>query len=781
MLRSDDRRLFRTEAGRDGALPLIDDGTTHAFPPAAFGPFRVLHQVGAGSLGPVFRAHDPAEGRLVAVKAFRLDLPPERAAELAAHLEKLVSDQPRHPAIAAATAAGVEGSTAWLAQEYVPGDALDAVLRGSGPPAPAEALAMLKQIAEALDRAAGEGIHHGVLHPRDILVDQDGNARVIDIGVAQALERCHIRPPIRRPYSAPERSQGDWDGAADIYSLGAIAFELITGRRLAGPGRPAVSSPVLSHVAADEVAAALERALAVDPAERYPSAADLVDALAPPLRTVRTTAGSRRRGAPVSPPLLPLEPDESGHGPESRGQGPEARDQSANPAADRGSSAESESESAAAAPASASEPPRADAAVPSRVGAPVPESSQTEPAEPAGSAVPRFLGPPVDGAPEPDVHASDDLPLDSPGADAPSRFVALDDDEPAVAPAPEPLKALEQEEPSEVRTWHPLPSPTPPVERRPFLPILMALLVGIAAGFGWGYWTAWRSPGRQIALADAGQPAATTAAPGASAPDQAAGGSSGPVAIEEPEVVGERGLPPTTAAGAAGPSGQGSAQARQPAASSPGASSAPSTPPPTGSGARPTGSTVTTRPPATSTAPRQSAAARPAPAATGRLTIRSTPPGANVLVDGRLRGRTPLSLTDLPLRPVQVTVAYPGHAPDERRVVLSAAQPHVVIDAQLAQGTATVGSATPGPAAQGSAAAARTGSLVVESRPVGATVYLDDRQIGVTPLSMPGLEPGTYRIRLELSGFAPWVTAAQVRPGDRTRIAASLEPGGTPE
>src|SRR5690606_2328219 len=117
----------------------------------------------------------------------------------------------------------------------------------------------------------------------------------------------------------------------------------------------------LSHVAADEVAAALERALAVDPAERYPSAADLVDALAPPLRTVRTTAGSRRRGAPVSPPLLPLEPDESGHGPESRGQGPEARDQAANPAADGGSGAESGSESAAAAPAAASEPPRAAA------------------------------------------------------------------------------------------------------------------------------------------------------------------------------------------------------------------------------------------------------------------------------------------------------------------------------------------------------------------------------------------------------------------------------------
>src|SRR5690606_23430035 len=133
----------------------------------------------------------------------------------------------------------------------------------------------------------------------------------------------------------------------------------------------------------------------------------------------------------------------------------------------------------------------------------------------------------------------------------------------------------------------------------------------------------------------------------------------------------------------------------------------------------------------------------------------------------RLRGRTPLNVTDLPLRVVQVTVAQPGYAPDERRVTLSAAQPHVVINAQLTQ--------------DGAAAAARTGSLVVESRPVGAAVFLDNRQIGVTPLSVPGLAPGTYRIRLELNGFNPWITAAEVRPGDRTRVAASLEPGGTRE
>ena len=80
----------------------------------------------------MFRAHDPIEGRLVALKMFRLDLPPEQTADFAAALEDVVSQQPQHPTIAAALAAGVEGKQAYLAQEYVVGDSLDAVIRQSG-------------------------------------------------------------------------------------------------------------------------------------------------------------------------------------------------------------------------------------------------------------------------------------------------------------------------------------------------------------------------------------------------------------------------------------------------------------------------------------------------------------------------------------------------------------------------------------------------------------------------------------------------------------------------
>ncbi len=698
MLRSSDRLVLVP-----GAPPLNADGSLHESPPAAFGPFRVLHQVGAGSLGPVFRAHDAAEGRLVAIKAFRLDITPEQAAELAAALEALVADQPRHAAMAAAVAAGVEGTTAYLAQEYVVGEALDAVLRQFGPPPAAETLMTLSRVAEALDRAAGDGIHHGTLHPRDILLGDGGEARVVDLGVAQALERCGLRVPVRRPYSAPERVDGHaWGGPADIFSLGAIAFELLTGRRLAGPGRPAVSAPALSHVAADEIGAALERALSVDPAERYPSAADLVDALAPPLKTVRRTPPpARRRGAKDATPavLLPLE----------------------EPAA---------------------------LVTPETVASPVEPVAQTP-------------SPPAPMAPAP----LEDLPIVTGAISSPPRFTQVDEPEMPAPSAPQPRRMPEAEPAATIAdmrfgatagdlklgtartehahadldgsgTWPSILSTTTPapLERRPFFPILVALLVGLAAGFGWGYWTAWRSPTRQAVVevpdTAADSPAAANSTPAAS--------SGTAVNIDEPEVIGERNLPP-------------------PRPTSPGESRPPTTP-----------ERRATPPSAAAPPPRAAPPERTPASPPGRLTVRSSPPGARVLVDGRLRGRTPLVLRDMPLRVLRVTIEQPGFEPDERRVALTARQPDLTVNARLAREAPT-------------APAATTGVLVVDSRPTGARVFVNDREVGLTPLSVPEIAPGTHRVRLEIAGFNSWMTTAQVTAGTRTRVAASLEQRGTPE
>src|SRR5579885_1940713 len=123
-------------------------------PPDAFGPFRVLHQIGAGTLGPVFRAYDAERERLVAVRLFKLDLPPERVHQLAAELEQLTTAELSHPAMAVPLAAGITGVTAYLAQDYVAAESLDLAVREYGPAPPADALRVAAQLAGALDFAA---------------------------------------------------------------------------------------------------------------------------------------------------------------------------------------------------------------------------------------------------------------------------------------------------------------------------------------------------------------------------------------------------------------------------------------------------------------------------------------------------------------------------------------------------------------------------------------------------------------------------------------------------
>ena len=253
-----------------GVPPLNRDDSVLYFPPEAFGPFRVLHQIGAGTLGPVFRAHEPDRDRLVAIKVFRLDLTPEQEGLLVQALHNLVKAGPIHPSIAAPIGAGVEGSAVYLAQEYAVGDSLDVVLREHGRVSLADAFPVVDQLADAIDAAAAGGLHHGLLHPRDVLLGADGPV-VTGFGIAQALTEAGARLPVRRPYSAPERVQGtDWDSTADVFALAAITYELVVGRRIAGTSDEAADSLAgvegLGGATLVEVFAA---ALADDPEARY--------------------------------------------------------------------------------------------------------------------------------------------------------------------------------------------------------------------------------------------------------------------------------------------------------------------------------------------------------------------------------------------------------------------------------------------------------------------------------------------------------------------------------
>jgi serine/threonine-protein kinase len=216
----------------------------------------------------------------VAVKLFRLDLPPERVHQLAEEFERVVAARLTHPAIAAPVATGIVGASAYLAQEFVPAESLDTIIREHGALSVPDALRVAEQLAIALDFAAAADVEHGGLHPRDVLLQSD-QARLAGLGVVRALERVGTAAPVRRPYTAPERIGGTtWNNRADVFGLAALVHEMLWARRVSGTGQDAVQS--LTEIAGGDlgkVRQAFARALDESPDARFETAGGFVQAL----------------------------------------------------------------------------------------------------------------------------------------------------------------------------------------------------------------------------------------------------------------------------------------------------------------------------------------------------------------------------------------------------------------------------------------------------------------------------------------------------------------------
>lgn len=686
--------MLRSANCREGVSPLSLEGSgPGSAAPAAFGSFRVLHQLGAGTLGPVFRAHDSLEGRLVAVKQFRLDLTPERAVELAAALDDLVSRTLSHPTIATPLAAGVEGSTPWLAQAYVPAEPLDGALRQFGPAPIAHVLTVVTHLAGALDFAAAAGVLHGSLHPRDILV-APGETYLIDVGVAPALERCGIRTPVRRPYSAPERVDGGpVSRAADVFALAAVAFELLTGQPVAGPGEASLAQlPEIPDADDGALRTAFASALAEDP-ERRPGAALT---FAASFKSALGAAGFRATPAvaPRKPqraaPALPFDAPE----PEAPtgGMPPAAPDRSA----DQGHAADIQSPAAAAAggkaAAASPEPPPPDSPMTAVPGDETLEAFEPEEhgdAPAPGVARPRFA----------EVGDEEDAPLAVPG---PDRF------RPAPAPAARPYRATGR-----------------PAGRSLPVAVLFVVLAAALTGFGVGWlWSAWSGAPVESRVQDAAAERVGEAAPErVSVPDEE------PIVPADGEGSGATVTEASSGVDPAGPSDRAADSGRVPA-------------------------------PAGEPTP----AEEPSAPVLGRLLVRSSPAGAAVQIDGRSRGRTPLTVRDLPLGSHSVVVSRPGFAPERRTVRLTEDQASRSLEVPLSE----VPARSPEPAVY-------TGSMVVESRPRDARVIVDGRPAGRTPLTISTVRAGSHVVRIEMDGYRTWTASVRVVAGERRRVTASLE------
>jgi serine/threonine-protein kinase len=201
------------------------------------GCYTILDRIGAGTMGELYRARDTRYGRTVAMRlvapAISGDADHRRQFLASARAAAALS----HPNIAALYEIGEDGDRLYLACEYVPGQLLASEIAGR-PMNRRRAVHFAVQIADALAEAHSAGIVHGHLNSRAMVVTPKGNAKLLDVG----LTRWTTAAPVR--YLAPERTTGDDTGdRADIFSLGVVLHEMLTGGTPSGGNTAAAVQP----------------------------------------------------------------------------------------------------------------------------------------------------------------------------------------------------------------------------------------------------------------------------------------------------------------------------------------------------------------------------------------------------------------------------------------------------------------------------------------------------------------------------------------------------------
>jgi hypothetical protein len=158
--------------------------------------------------------------------------------------------------------------------------------------------------------------------------------------------------------------------------------------------------------------------------------------------------------------------------------------------------------------------------------------------------------------------------------------------------------------------------------------------------------------------------------------------------------------------------------------------------------------------------------------------VRSTPAGAGVTLNGTWRGRTPITFDELAFGNYVVRLVAPGYVVFREEVRLSSTQASRTISQRLQrEPTADArGTATPARTRTTTGSPAFTGSVYVDSRPRGAKVFIDGKQVGTTPLRMPELAIGEHVVRLELKDHHTWTSAVRITSGEEQRVTGSLEP-----
>jgi eukaryotic-like serine/threonine-protein kinase len=265
------------------------------------GRYKVLEMIGGGGMANVYLAHDVILDRDVAVKMLRLDFANDEEFIRRFHREAQSATSLAHPNIVNIYDVGEEDDLYYIVMEYVEGQTLKQYIQQNSSLRVENAIRIMRQLTSAISHAHQNDIVHRDIKPQNILIDLDGNVKITDFGIAMALSATSITQTNSVlgsvHYLSPEQARGGMaNRKSDIYSLGIVMFELLTGR-LPFSGESAVSI-ALKHLQSDtpsvrrwnpaipqSVENIVLKATAKDPFHRYNSVdemeADLGTALNP--------------------------------------------------------------------------------------------------------------------------------------------------------------------------------------------------------------------------------------------------------------------------------------------------------------------------------------------------------------------------------------------------------------------------------------------------------------------------------------------------------------------
>jgi TolB-like protein len=257
------------------------------------GPYRVLGRIGRGGMGEVYEAHEDALDRKVALKVLFPALATDEDYVMRFAREAKAAAKLDHPNIVSIYSVGEQNGIHYIAMQYVKGATLASLLKDEGTISVSDALSIARSVAEALQHAHSHDVVHRDVKPENIMIDLDGRVRVMDFGLARPIGSGKMRITqagmyLGTPeYSSPEQCESrDLDGRSDLYSLGVVLYEMLSGRVPHSADTPLA---LMRKITSEEprplrelnpnvppgVAALVDKLLAKDMEDRFPSGSEL--------------------------------------------------------------------------------------------------------------------------------------------------------------------------------------------------------------------------------------------------------------------------------------------------------------------------------------------------------------------------------------------------------------------------------------------------------------------------------------------------------------------------